>query len=181
MQLNNQRLTLCLIWLCLWYVLSVDGWSRERESGSHLRPQHRTVIQRWLKRQPELRLAIEEDVVYKEGLVEERRRQKRNYHPYYIAGDFNGDGSEDFAVALIDKRRRKGKFCIAIFNGPLTRAGRPAFFARGFDLGYNGFFFGPPAPSGMPLAMAPFVGDHAMYLHPREKSYRIEVDPGPDL
>src|SRR5262249_19711559 len=110
---------------------------------SHIRPEHRTVLARWLKNQPGLRLATETDCTDKESLEGYRKDWGKGFHPYYSIGDFNRDGKEDFAVLLIDlKKEEDHGFAIAIFNAPFDGKTDPNYFERGYiDIGrcYIGF------------------------------------------
>src|SRR4051794_31943276 len=97
--------------------------------GSHLRPLHREAVERWLSgRKLALRIATLADCTNKEGLAITREERGKAYHPYYVVGDFNGDRKEDFAVALVDPRKRKLRFAVAIFNGPVAGQSPPAYF-----------------------------------------------------
>ena len=83
---------------------------------AHLRPEHREVLQQWLKSRPFLRPAVEEidSFVYQlesksdfEGNMKfVRDTVGENGHQYYSVGDMNHDGSQDFAVLLADSRKR---------------------------------------------------------------------------
>lgn len=75
----------------------------------------------------------------KDGLTVTRQENGQNYQPYYAVGNFNCDGQENFAVALINQGKRSRRFAIAIFNGPFNPrsprcASVPAFFTEGVDL-----------------------------------------------
>src|SRR5262245_21707743 len=67
-----------------------------------------------------------------------------DYHPYVATGDFNGDGVEDFAVVLIDHRKKEKNFALVVFNGPYKQDTSPAFFQSGMELTNFGLFYGPP-------------------------------------
>jgi hypothetical protein len=109
--------------------------------GTHLQRRHRAALQKWLVRRPELRLATEADCMNKVGLASAREENGTLYHPYYVVGDFNKDVNDDFAVALIDKRKREWRYSIAIFNGQANGDFVPAYFDGGFDLSDGGLFY----------------------------------------
>src|SRR5688500_8256345 len=92
--------------------------SAQREAASNLRPAHKTIVENWLKLRTDLRLATEADNTNKEGLAATRADRGRNYQPYYVVGDFNGDRKEDFAVGFVRKKKSQWPFVFAIFNGP---------------------------------------------------------------
>ena len=141
-------------------------------SQPYLSAQHRAVVQQWLKTKPTLRLATEGDCVNTEGLVATRQENGRNYQPYYAVGDFNRDGREDFAVALINEGKRSRRFAIAIFNGPF-KTGRPTapnFFTEGADLSDGGLV----VLSGHRLVAGAFQSDDCVVLRPRGKSYLMK-------
>src|SRR4051812_40201444 len=108
--------------------------AQPRAASSHLRPQHRAVVERWLSgRKLALRVATLADCTNKEGLAITRRERGKAYHPYYAVGDFNGDREEDFAIALVDPRKQKLRFAVAIFNGPVAGQSSPAYFETNWD------------------------------------------------
>lgn len=134
-----------------------------------LREPHRATLESWLQSKPRLRLAIEKDCLNREGLAASRAEYGRDYQPYYAVGDFNRDGQQDFAIALINGQKRSRKFAIAIFNGPFNqrRPSLPAFFAEGMDLSEGGLV----VLSGGRLVAGVFQSDNCVVLQPRRRTY----------
>ena len=85
------------------------------------------------------------------------------------SGDFNRDKRQDFAVALIDKRKKKDKFAVAIFNGSVGKISSPAFFEEGWDLSDGGL-----SGCGVGVIVGPFESDNCVILSPRGKKYVIK-------
>ncbi len=142
------------------------------ESAPYLRAPHRAVLQQWLAGKPGLRLATEKDCLNKEGLKATRQENGQNYQPYYAVGDFNRDGQEDFAVALINPGKRSRRFGIAIFNGPFNlrnprRASVPPFFTEEIDLSDGGLV----SLSGNRLVAGVFQTDNCVWLRPSGRTY----------
>jgi hypothetical protein len=102
---------------------------------SHLQPRHRAVLKRWLAKRTWLRPATEDDCSDKGNLALMRRQLGKNAHPYYSVGDFNRDRSRDFAVLLIDTRKKgeMDEFALLVFNGDKRGRYYQAYFERGFD------------------------------------------------
>ena len=139
-------------------------------AASHLRPQHKEAVERWLSgRKPALRIATLADCLNKEGLAATREQQGKDYHPYYVVGDFNRDRQEDFAIALINPKKRSGRFALAIFNGPVGKQSLPAYFTQNWDLSDGGLF-----DNGGGVMAGPFESDNCVILHPRGKKYVIK-------
>ncbi|MCA1605649.1 MAG: hypothetical protein LC775_09300 [Acidobacteria bacterium] len=139
--------------------------------ASYLRPGHRTVVENWLKLRTDLRLATEADNTNKEGLAATRRDRGRLYQPYYVVGDFNGDRKEDFAVAVVRKKRSEWPFVFAIFNGPVAGAKKPSFTADA-ELSDGGIFYNPQNPiSQFRLGFGTFESDDCVILRPRGRTY----------
>jgi hypothetical protein len=164
-----RRISLALVFLCC--VQSSIRVAGQRESGSSLRPEHKTVVENWLKLRTDLRLATESDNTNKGGLAATRRDRGRNYQPYYVVGDFNGDKREDFAIALVKRKKSEWPFVFAIFNGPTARAAKPAFSVDA-DLSDGGIFFNPQnPPREFRLAFGTFESDNCVIVSPRRQSY----------
>jgi hypothetical protein len=114
---------------------------------THLKPEHREVLQAWLKTKAYLRPAVEEidNYIFQEQYKSDFEGNLRflresigvNNNQYYSVGDMNRDGKEDFAVLLVDSRKQKvGKddidhFALAIFNAPFKKGNVPAYYEDG--------------------------------------------------
>ena len=153
-------------------LLAVTVTAARPYQAPSLTPQHEAVVRQWLETRPWLRLATERDCSNKEGLEATRQEYGRGYQPYYAAGDFSGDGEEDFAVVLVDRRKRSRRFAVAVFNGPFNpqRAAAHAFYAGGIELGDGGLVVLP----GGRLIVGVFQSDNCVVLWPRGRGYFME-------
>jgi hypothetical protein len=88
-----------------------------------------------------------------------------------VAGDFNGDGRIDFAVALVDPKTQK--FTMLVFNGPLRSNEAPSFVDADLSMFGIGFFFGPPRPKPFRLVVGAFESE-GYRLIPKGQTYRLE-------
>ena len=108
---------------------------------AHMRPEHRKVLQQWLRTKPNLRPAVEEIDSYlfnqKDGQSIEESKESlsetigNDGNQYYAVGDMNRDGKQDFAVLLIDTSKKNGDsdvFGLAIFNAPFSPGSAPAYY-----------------------------------------------------
>ena len=156
---------------CLLVVLDVTAVAQPRDAATYLRPEHRAIVDEWLKSRPDLRLATDADNTNKDGLAAMRKERGRNYHPYYAVGDFNGDKKEDFAVFLVRKKKSKWPFVFAIFNGPLTKGSKPAYLTDD-DIADGGVTYSAqnPARRGR-LLFGTFETDNCVIVLPRGRSY----------
>jgi len=155
-------------------VLALQGWGSHTLAREHLR-----VLDSWLSEHPNYRVANDRDCRCEDAIRQMRRgwkhsvwRAVRDYHPYQVVGDFNGDGLPDFAVVLVDRNRSPTPSVIAIFNGPFRNVKTsPAFLEQEDDLTYQGLFFGPPRPKPYRLIIGPFESDNSGLLLPAGKTY----------
>jgi hypothetical protein len=161
-----------LLTACLFIVAPV--WS------SHtLTEMQRKVVTNWLEQHHEYRLATDEDCDCAEDIKNMRTGYSGNskpvpdYHPYSVVGDFNGDGVEDFAVAVIDDAKKEKNFDLLVFNGPFKQDTiLPAFTASGLDLQSVGLFYGPPRPKPYRLLVGRFETDSGSLIVPHGRGYR---------
>lgn len=147
----------------------VNSSAQQNSAASRLQPQHKTVVEQWLRGKPSLRLATLGDCLNKEGLAATREQFGKNYFPYYVVGDFNRDKRGDFAIVLVNKHKSGEKFAIAIFNGPVSTRSTPAFFEEGWDLSDGGLIKG-----GGGILAGPFESDNCVILRPSGRKYVIK-------
>jgi hypothetical protein len=159
-------------------MMACGAEAQQKELPDYLDQQHRGVLQRWLVREPDLRVATDKDCGECENdIASQRRLSGAAYHPFYVAGDFNGDGKKDFAVALIEveadaEGRASQKFAVAVFNAPFShRKIEPAYFKDNLNLRDGGLFFGPPRPRPYRLFIGLFSTDDGLTLIPRGRKY----------
>ncbi|MEO7672555.1 MAG: hypothetical protein ABIU09_00580 [Pyrinomonadaceae bacterium] len=123
------RFILCTLVLC---ALCDGVEAQQKGTASHLQSEHREAVEQWLAQRPNLRPAVDGDYAYKRDLAAERSGAV-DYHPFYLVADFNGDKKDDFAIALVNIRKKTANFVLAVFNGPITKDSLPAFFREGLD------------------------------------------------
>ena len=167
--------------LLLFLTLIVSARAQTKELPSYISPQHQMILQQWLKREPDLRVATDADCGRcADDIANQRRLSGADYHPYYAVGDFNGDGKQDFAVALIEvaadaEGRVTQKFVVAVFSAPFSRRTiEPAFFKDNLNLRDGGLFFGPPRPRPYKLFIGLFTTDTGLTLIPRGRKYIVK-------
>jgi hypothetical protein len=147
---------------------------------------HSYLVDMWLRANPSYRIAHEKDCGdCAEDINGVRKgnggpwKPKPQYDPYYTVGDFNGDGRDDFAIALVNIQEADRQFVVLIFNGPFsTSSGRsPSFISSPLDLKGAGMFFGPPRPRPYRLVIGGF-GSEGCLVVPVRSSYTSDC---PDL
>jgi hypothetical protein len=145
-----------------------------------LTQQEQTVLQSWLSQHPEYRIAEDGDCECADDIKQITAgdggvwKAVPDYHPYVATGDFNSDGQQDFAVAVIKRSKKENNFALLVFNGPFQSGPTsPAFVKEGLDLTYRGLFYGPPRPKPYRLIVGRFESDTGSVLVPHGRSYKL--------
>ena len=164
---------LFLLMACL--VLVVPAWS-----GHTLTAREQKVLESWLAHHLEYRIATDEDCDCADDIKQMKAgwggawKPVPDYHPYTATGDFNGDGVEDFAVAVVERSKQENNFALVVFNGPFkSETSSPAFMQSGLDLKYQGLVYGPPRPKPYRLLLGRFESDSGSLLIPHGRGYRL--------
>lgn len=91
-----------------------------------VKSQHKATLQKFLDQHPYYYIAPESLCDCPDELLQ-LRKSEPGFEPYYAVGDINDDQIEDFAVALLDKRKvgdGNPGLTIVIFHGPFSK-GKP--------------------------------------------------------
>jgi len=135
-----------------------------------MQKEHAEALKTWLKTKPNLRPATEADCTNKSGLKLQREGEA-DYQPYYLARDFNGDEKTDFAVALVDtKKRGRTNFALVIFNQSKSGYAQ-AHYQTNLDLRESGFYVWSDSPHY--LAVGEFQTDNCGYFKWTGKKYEV--------
>jgi hypothetical protein len=177
--MKSGQLGISAVGLFLFLTFCGGAQAQQQELPSYLQDaQHRAVLQKWLKEESNLRLATDADCGQcEQEIANQRRLSGADYHPYYVVGDFNGDGKKDFAVAAIEieadaEGRANQRFVVAVFNAPFTRRKpEPAYEKDALVLRDGGLFFGPPRLKPYRLFVGLFGSDQGLTLVPKGKKY----------
>jgi hypothetical protein len=168
-----------LIAKCTFLVAACILLSLPAQASHSLSSAEKLVLKQWFARHSAFRQATDADCDCLGDIQEMRAgsggvwKPVPDYHPYVVAGDFNDDGAEDFAVVLIDRQKKEKKFALIVFNGPFSsRTRSPAFMETGMDLGGMGLFYGPPRPKPYRLLLGRFESDSGSLLIPHGRTYR---------
>jgi hypothetical protein len=155
-------------------LLAIPAWC-----GGTLTADQQKALSSWLAQHAKYRLATDADCDCPLDIKQMRdgygdpRYALPDYHPFTATGDFNDDGVEDFAVALIDQKASADKFTLVVFNGPFSR--EPAFIKPSLDLRRDRlFYFGSRKSKPYRLMVGPFNSDSGFRLRPSGTTYRIQ-------
>jgi hypothetical protein len=156
-------------------LLATPAWC-----GSTLTVDQQRAVSSWLAQHANYRLATDADCDCAIDIKQMRdgygdpRYALPDYHPFTATGDFNDDGKEDFAVALIDEKASADHFTLAVFNGSSSaRPAEAAFLKAGLDLRRDRlFYFGSRKSKPYRLMVAPFNSDSGFILRPSGTTYR---------
>lgn len=129
-----------------------------------------TILQ-WLKANPQYRLATDVDCDCADDVADIRAGAggawpaNPGYQPYYAAGDFDGDGHADLAIA-VHSRASGDDFRVVLFNGawPRSPAVQGAFVSPVMAPTYA-MSYGPPRPAPYRLIIGPY-SSHGCTLDP---------------
>jgi hypothetical protein len=89
---------------------------------SYIRASQIEAIHTWLDAHPQYRLAVDDDCHCAEDIEDLRRGDggawspQPDFHPYYVTGDFDGDGFEDAAI-VVSPRDTAAQIAVVIFFG----------------------------------------------------------------
>jgi hypothetical protein len=128
---------------------------------TYVAARYRDALTTWFAAHVEYRVAVDADCACTEKLKAFRAGNSYawppdlNYHPYYILGDFRGDGAEDLAVGVISNAHPQ-EFQVLIVHGAV--AGRSAvqdFLSEKFPLIGWGLHYGPPRAKPWRLTVGP--------------------------
>jgi hypothetical protein len=92
--------------------------ARADVAGIDLRPAERDAVAAFLRRNPDLRLALDED--RRPPIEQEDVREFYGvYHPYFVRGDPNGDALLDFVIGFVrrDSEADSPWFSVVVFSG----------------------------------------------------------------
>jgi hypothetical protein len=137
---------------------------------SYVAARHRAVIETWLGRHPAYRLAIDVDCSCADDLAQVRAAAP-DYHPYYVVGDFRGNGDEDLALGVIARRRPQGFRVLIIHSTPDNTRAPIAFLSEELKF-RQGLSYGPPRTTPARLAVGPFDSE-GVAIVPIPNGYRF--------
>jgi hypothetical protein len=92
--------------------------ARADAAGIDLRPAERDAVAAFLRRNPDLRPAVDED--RRPPIEQEDIRELYGvYHPYFVRGDPNGDALLDFVMGFVrrDSEADSPWFSVVVFSG----------------------------------------------------------------
>lgn len=155
----------------LCFVVASSFVAAQTELPDYIGRPQRDALSAWLSKNPQYRLATDEDCGCQDDLARVRNgtdevwKPNPGFHPYYVSGDFNGDKRTDFAAILVNRKNQKR--ILVIFNGPYVPRAKPAYIGPAIDVA---LFFGPPRPKPYRLLVGPFASEGYL-LMPKGGTY----------
>lgn len=145
---------------------------------NHLLFAHAAALKRWLAARPDLRPAQTWD--YGEDKMRLLREVDNNpkRHPYYVTGDFNKDGRQEFAVILayrtskLDAQTKRKINALAVFDAPPYEGDKmqPTFYSE-----QNDAVFILHANVNGNLGVSSSESDDGFILIPDGKKYKVKM------
>lgn len=142
---SNQttRLGRAIIFVCAsLFALTVCASAQNKTSTAHLNSKHAKALQTWLKANPKYRAAQASDCKNNFGL-KSMRGDDAKFHPYYAVYDFDKDETQDFAVVVIDAKRKPDfQYTLLVFKGDKQGNYKAAKTIDSMDLRQSGIWKG---------------------------------------
>jgi hypothetical protein len=163
-----RNLGIHLLLVCAALLVGFFAFRAFRNGGRAPGDAERKSFTAWLAHHPEYRAAADADCACDDLL-----RMNPTQHLYTATGDFNRDGKQDFAAAVIDTST--GKFALLVFNGPGGGAPRaPALFLKNLDLRRQALFFDLPFEQPPHLYYGYLGSDDLWRFVPKGGTYTVE-------
>lgn len=140
---------------------------------AHLNSAHAKALQIWLKANPKYRAAQTSDCKNKFGL-KSMLADEANFHPYYAVYDFDKDETEDFAVVVIDAKRKPDfQYTLLVFKGDGQGNFKTAKTIDSMDLRQGGIWKGETEEMVADLYVGEFQTDSCFYLQWSDKRFVV--------
>ena len=144
---------------------------------SYVALRFKSWITSWLSHHPHYRLANDADCSCVDDIAQVRAGSPPEwppipeYHPFYMVGDFRGDGAEDVAVGVV-AQEHPNKFRVLIIHGaPPSGHAAKTFLSEELDF-RQGLFYGAPRPKPWRLVVGPFESEGVTF-EPTPDGYRF--------
>jgi hypothetical protein len=165
---SNQTARLCrsiIFSVAAIFALTVGASAQNKTSTAHLEKEHARALRIWLRANPKYRAAQASDCKNRFGL-KSMRGDDAKFHPYYAVYDFDENGIKDFAVVVVDTKRKTGfQYTLLVFKGDKQGAYRAAKTIDGLDLRQGGIWTGVTEEGVTDLYIGEFETDNCLYLH----------------
>jgi hypothetical protein len=169
-------------WLSIAFIVILCGCSPDISDSSlatltGLNPNQKGSLSAWLKQYPTFRLALDSDCNCADDLKEMRQQgawghPSPDFRPYLKIGDFNHDGSNDFAIVVVKKSNPSTRKFL-VFNGPFSERPNPP--ALNQDVSPRvAVFYDPP---DHPLVIGAFESEGCI-IQPKSLRYVLDCDYG---
>lgn len=155
-----------------------NGLEIKEADFAHMKPAHAAVLKRWLCFQKDNMRPMRAE---KNSLSSQKnfRRDHPNLDPFYAVGDFNNNGTEDFAVLLsyfapqISPETKRPLNALAVFemSSDSAKMNPPAAF---FSNRIDSLFIITGTVKGQ-LAIASYPSDDGFLLVPQGKTYAVKA------
>jgi hypothetical protein len=168
------------------YVTALCGMavsSAHSQSGPNL-PEyfHRAseqAVSQWLKEHPKYRVLSDDDCRCDGDLAEIRAGSDGDwkgdpaYHPYYMVGDFDGDGRNDLALG-VSRVGDDGRYQVLIVDDfEHLRVWKTTFLSQPFEKRMM-LFFGAPRPKPYRLVIGAYASEGATFEPSMPAQYRLD-------
>lgn len=141
-------------------------------AGYDFRPAEKAAVEAFLKGNPDLRLAADDDRRRPEG-GDDMTLLYGVYHPYFVRGDANDDGVLDFLLGFVrrDSDDDAPWFSVAVFSGRANGSfGEAVFLERDISLADGDLSLDRDA-----IVITPDIGDEATRRYRWDPSRRRHV------
>jgi len=155
------------------FALTVCAAAQSKTSTAHLNSKHAKALQIWLKANPKYRAAQVSDCKNNFGL-KSMRGDDAKFHPYYAVYDFDKDQTQDFAVVVIDAKRKPDfQYTLLVFKGDKQGNYKAAKTIDSMDLRQGGIWVNDMEEGVADLYVGEFQTDNCYYLKWSNKKFVI--------